>query len=55
MMLEYMGWDKAAGLITAAMEEAFSKGEATNDLARFMPEGKTLGTKEFGDCIISLL
>ena len=55
MMLEYMGWDKAAGLITAAMEAAFSKGEATNDLARFMPEGKTLGTKEFGDCIISLL
>ena len=45
----------AFNLITAAMEKAFSKGEATNDLARFMPEGKSLGTKEFGDCIISLL
>lgn len=55
MMLEYMGWNEAANLITAAMEKAFSKGEATNDLARFMPEGKSLGTKEFGDCIISLL
>ena len=35
MMLEYMGWNEAANLITAAMEKAFSKGEATNDLARF--------------------
>jgi len=55
MMLEYMGWNEAANLITAAMENAFSKGEATNDLARFMPAGKSLGTREFGDCIISLL
>lgn len=55
MMLEYMGWNEAATLITSAMEQAFEKGEATHDLARFMPNGQSLGTKEFGDCIISLL
>lgn len=55
MMLEYMGWDEAARLITAALEEAFSKGKATPDLARFMPDGTSLGTKEFGEYIVSLL
>ena len=55
MMLEYMGWKEAADLITVAMEEAFTVGEATHDLARFMPNGKSLGTKEFGDCIISII
>lgn len=55
MMLEYLGWKEAAGLITAALEQAFSLGEATPDLARFMPDGKTLGTDEFGKRIIELL
>lgn len=55
MMLEYMGWNEAAAMITSAMEVAFSKGLATNDLARFMPNGNPLGTKAFGDCILSLL
>lgn len=49
MMLEYMGWNEAAALITAAMETAFEKGRATGDLARFMPGGVTLGTTEFGE------
>ncbi len=49
MMLEYMGWNEAASLITAAMEKAFEKGRATGDLARFMPGGVTLGTAEFGE------
>ena len=55
MMLEYMGWSDAANLITSAMEQAFSAREATHDLARFMPNGKSLGTKEFGDRIISII
>ena len=55
MMLEYMGWNEAAGLITSAMERSFEKGEATHDLARFMPNGKSLGTQAFGDAIIALL
>ncbi|MDR3180448.1 MAG: NADP-dependent isocitrate dehydrogenase [Prevotellaceae bacterium] len=51
MMLEYIGWNEAAALITAAMERAFMNGEATADLARFMPNGKPLGTKAFGERI----
>lgn len=55
MMLEYLGWKEAADLITSAMERSFEKGEATYDLARFMPNGQSLGTKEFGDTLITLL
>jgi isocitrate dehydrogenase len=52
MMLEYMDWKEAAALITAALEQAFMHGEATGDLARFMPNGKPLGTKAFGERIM---
>jgi isocitrate dehydrogenase len=52
MMLEYLGWKEAAVLITRAMEEAFVHGEATRDLARFMPGGRALGTRAFGERII---
>jgi isocitrate dehydrogenase len=55
MMLEYIGWAEAANLITSAMEQAFVAGEATGDLARFMPNGKSLGTAQFGDTIIKLI
>lgn len=55
MMLDYMGWKEAARLITGALEEAFMNGEATADLARFMPNGKALGTKEFGQLIYSTI
>lgn len=55
MMLEYLGWKEAAALITAALEKAFSLGEATPDLARFIPDGKALGTDEFGKRIVELL
>jgi isocitrate dehydrogenase len=55
MMLEYIGWTEAAVLITKAMENTFMKKEATPDLARFMPEGKALGTKQFGEQIVELI
>ena len=55
MMLEYIGWDEAAVLITNALEKAFENGEATNDLARFMPDGTSLATDEFGQRIVELL
>lgn len=55
MMLEYMGWNEAAALITSALEASFGAGKATHDLARFMPGGVSLGTKEFGEAIISLI
>ena len=49
MMLEYMGWKEAATLITQAMEKLFAEGIATADLARFMPNGQSVGTKAFGE------
>ena len=55
MMLEHLGWNEAASLITAALEKAFSQGEATPDLARFMPGGKSLPTDLFGERIVELL
>jgi isocitrate dehydrogenase len=55
MMLEYIGWNEAANLITAAMEQAFVNKRATVDLARFMPGGTPLGTWQFGDYIINLI
>ncbi len=55
MMLEYFGWNEAANLITLAMEQAFESGKATNDLARFMPNGVSLSTTEFRDLIVSII
>ncbi len=55
MMLDYMGWGEAASLINAALEDLFQKGLATNDLARFMDNGKPLGTKEFGEALVNAL
>lgn len=55
MMLEYLGWKEAAALITNALEQLFEAGEATADLARFMPNGKALGTKEFGQRVVESL
>ena len=55
MMLEYMGWNEAGDLITKALENLFSKGIATGDLARFMENGKALGTIEFSEEVIRAL
>ena len=55
MMLDYMGWGLAGELITAALEKLFRQGTATNDLARFMENGKPVGTKEFATQLIDAL
>ena len=55
MMLDYMGWHEAGRLIENALESLFQKGVATADLARFMPDGKSVGTKQFGEKIIEQL
>lgn len=55
MMLEYLGWNEAAALIVKAMESSFESGWATEDLARFMPEGKALSTTEFGTILIKAM
>lgn len=55
MMLDYMGWHEAGRMIENALERLFQDGMATADLARFMPGGKSVGTKEFGEKIIERL
>lgn len=55
MMLDYIEWPEAGALITTSMEKLFKKGIATADLARFMPNGKSVGTRDFGDRIIEAL
>lgn len=55
MMLDYMGWREAGRMIEDALERLFQKGVATADLARFMPDGTTVGTKLFGEKIIEQL
>lgn len=55
MMLDFIGWGEAGKLIENALEQLFQKGIATADLARFMPNGKSLGTKEFGTELTALL
>lgn len=52
MLLGYVGWHEAASLITKAMEECFRQGLATEDLARLMPDGKSLTTSSFRDVLI---
>ena len=55
MMLDDMGWHEAGRMIEDALERLFQKGVATADLARFMPDGTTVGTKLFGEKIIEQL
>lgn len=53
MMLNYIGWKEAAKLIEQAMEDCFAEGIATNDLARFMPNGQALSTSLFAEALVS--
>lgn len=55
MMLEHMGWNEAAALITRGMETLFSQGVATQDLARFMENGQAVSTEAFGDKLTDAL
>ena len=55
MMLDYMGWKEAGELITQAIEQLFTNGYATADLARFMEGGTTMGTQEFAAALLNEL
>lgn len=52
MMLEYIGWDKAAQLIEKAMTRTIKAKTVTYDFARQMPGAKELSTSKFADQII---
>ena len=55
MMLEYLGWNEAAGCVVNAIETIFDRKMATVDLARFMENGMALGTKEFADELVRII
>ena len=52
MMLEYMGWHEAAGLIVKGLEGAIHKKRVTYDFHRLMEGATKLKCSEFGDEII---
>ena len=53
MMLEYMGWNDAAGLIVKGVENAIKTKRVTYDLARQMPGATEVSTSQFGDAVIA--
>ena len=53
LMLQYLGWDEAAELITPALEETIKTGQLTHDLAQFVVGSNSLSTSEFADAIIN--
>ena len=52
LMLRYLGWDEAAGLVEAGIRGAVSSGQVTADLARLMPGAAALSTADFGAAVI---
>lgn len=53
MMLEYMGWDEAADLITRAYERTIDQKIVTYDFARQMDGAKEVKTSEFATQVIA--
>jgi isocitrate dehydrogenase len=53
MMLEYMGWQEAADLITQGIGAAIAGGEVTYDLARLMePRVEPVSCSGFANAIV---
>jgi isocitrate dehydrogenase len=52
MMLEYMGWNEAAALITRAYEKTVDQKYVTYDFARLMTGATEVKTSQFGQRII---
>lgn len=52
MMLEYMGWNEAADLVSTAFPEVVSDGIVTYDFARQIDGATEVGTSQFADALI---
>jgi len=52
MMLEYLGWDKAAAMVNKAVETTIKKKTVTYDLHRLMKGAKKVSTSEYATQII---
>ncbi|EOT25586.1 NADP-dependent isocitrate dehydrogenase [Enterococcus saccharolyticus] len=55
MLLEYLGWQEAADLITNAIEEAIRTKKVTSDFAHAMDDAVELSTQEFGSLLVSII
>jgi isocitrate dehydrogenase len=53
LMLQYLGWNDAAELITKALEKTINHGELTQDLAQFVIGSTSFSTNEFAKAIIN--
>jgi isocitrate dehydrogenase len=53
MMLEYMGWTEAAGLIYSCIEKTIQAGKVTYDFHRQMENATKLKTSEFGTELVN--
>jgi isocitrate dehydrogenase len=53
MMLEFMGWQEAADLITAGLSAAIANKEVTYDLARLMePRVEPVSCSGFAEAVV---
>lgn len=52
MMLEYLGWDKAADKINKAIELTIKKKTVTYDLHRLMKGAKKLSTSQYAEAVV---
>ena len=53
MMLRYLGWHEAAGLIESGLEKTIQQKKVTYDLARQMKGATELKTSQFADAVIA--
>src|SRR5918994_1869520 len=53
MMLQYLGWNEAADLVTKGLEKTIAQKKVTYDLARQMEGATELKTSQFADAIIA--
>lgn len=55
LMLEHLGWNEAADLVTASMDKTIESKVVTYDFARLMDEAKEVKCSEFADELIKNL
>ena len=55
MMLEYLGWKEASDLIVTAIERTLRQGIATADITDSFKHSSCVGTKEFGEAVVSMM
>lgn len=55
MMLEYMGWYEAAGLVISSLEKTFKQRTVTSDMHALMSDSTLLSTEEFGKKLVENL